>query len=300
MPIKLSIVVPVYNCESTIKRTIDSLLPQLTDETELIFVDDGSKDTSLDILNTIKSNNIKVISKENDGLISAREVGIKNSKGTFICNVDGGDGLDIDCLKNIIKAIDNNQDIDYFVMDCKTNDSNGEHLLTYDKDYINNVKYLLLGQCPFSICFKVVRKDLLINSDVYTKCKGISNGEDLCFSFDIMVKTNNGLKLDNCYYIYNIDSNSMTDEVGTSLSFLKALDYVSEEIKEHNYPLKREFEYLVFKKTIMSIILNNEHDKYNTLYNYYLKTNIKYNNPYIKLQILCVLLAKIKVGLYAR
>lgn len=301
MSIILSIVVPVYNCENTIERTFKSIEPQLNEESEMIFINDGSEDNSLNKINKLinaSNKNIKVISKDNGGLISAREAGIKEASGDFICNVDGGDGLEDNAINNILKSINNHKDVDYFVMDCKTNDKNGTHQLIYDKKYVSYVRYLLLGQCPFSICFKIVRRNLLLDSNVYKKCKDVTSGEDLCFSFDLMNKTNKGLKLENTYYIYNLEHNSMSSENKTDINFLKALDYVKNEIKVNNYDLNDEFDYLVFKKTVMNIILNNNHSNYKTLYDYYKKSNIKPNNKYIKMQSLCTLLAKIKVAIY--
>lgn len=302
MPIKLSIVVPVYNKENTIKRTIDTIIPQLNDESEVVFVDDGSSDSSLNILNKLKEDNkdknIKVIHKENDGLISAREAGIRASSGEFISNVDGGDGLIDGSINDITNQIKENPNIDYYVMDCKTIDSNGEHYLRYNEKYISDIKYLLLGQCPYSICFKVFRRSLMLDIDLTNKCKGISTGEDLCFSYNLMSKTNKAKKLDKCTYIYNIDEVSMTSDEKESIVFLKALKYVRDEINHNNIKLKPEMDYLIFKCTIMSIILKGNRDNMKSLYEFYKESNINKGNRYIKYQTLCTLLAKIKVRIY--
>lgn len=301
MPIKLSIVVPVYNKQDTINKTIDTIIPQLNNESEVVFVDDGSSDNSLNILSKLKKDNtdknIKLIHKNNEGLISARETGIKKASGEFICNVDGGDGLADDSINTIIRNIDENKDVDYFVIDAKCIDKNGEHLLHYDEKYICDVRYLLLGKCVYSICFKIARRSLLINSDVFNSCKDITNGEDLCFSFDLMNKTSKGKKINSYLYIYNLDENSMTRNKKEP-RILKAIRYVGLRIKKENLNLKEEYDYLAFKESIMEILVSKSKDNYKTLYNFYLQSNIAKHNKYIKYQSLCILLAKIKVKIY--
>lgn len=301
MSIKLSIVVPVYNKQDTISKTADTIIPQLNKETELIFVDDGSNDNSLNILRNFKEDNkdknIKLIHKVNGGLISAREAGINESNGEFIFNVDGGDGLSDGAINTIIKNINENKDVDYFVIDARCIDSNGEHLLHTDGKYICDIKYLLLGKCTYSICFKIARRSLLIDNDAFKSCKDVTNGEDLCFSFNLLSETNKGKKIDSYLYIYNLDEDSMTRNKQEP-KILNAIRYVRERIKKDNLELKEEYDYLAFKESIMEILLSKNRDYYKVLYNFYLESNIAKHNKYIKYQNLCVLLAKIKVSLY--
>ncbi|KRM21027.1 glycosyltransferase family 2 protein [Latilactobacillus graminis] len=89
----VSIIIPVYNVASYLERCIQSLLDQTYKNIEIILVNDGSNDNSLDILNKFrkKDNRIIVISKENGGQASARNLGIKQSKGKYIMFVDSDD-----------------------------------------------------------------------------------------------------------------------------------------------------------------------------------------------------------------
>ena len=99
---KVSIIVPVWNKEKTIERTINSLLNQTIEQIEIILVNDGSKDNSKIILNKYQNKypeKIKVINKENGGLSSARNAGIKKATGEYITFLDAGDYLDINLLK---------------------------------------------------------------------------------------------------------------------------------------------------------------------------------------------------------
>lgn len=90
---KISIIVPVYNAEKTLDRCVDSLIRQTYSNTEIILVDDGSKDCSLELCNRYaeKDGRIKVISKANGGVSSARNAGLDNAAGEFIMFCDSDD-----------------------------------------------------------------------------------------------------------------------------------------------------------------------------------------------------------------
>ena len=88
---KITIIIPIYNCEKTISRCIDSILRQTYKNFELILVNDGSTDGTSRILCSYKDNRIKLINQENKGTGSARNTGIKYATGDFICFVDGDD-----------------------------------------------------------------------------------------------------------------------------------------------------------------------------------------------------------------
>ena len=88
--ILLSIIIPVYNVEKYLNECVDSVLMQLTEECEIILVDDGSTDSSGDICQWYALNNsqVRVVRKDNGGLSSARNSGMKIAKGKYISFVD--------------------------------------------------------------------------------------------------------------------------------------------------------------------------------------------------------------------
>ena len=90
---QVSIIVPVYQIEKYIRKCIESIQSQTFSDFELILVDDGSKDASASICDEYakKDNRIKVIHKKNEGVASARNEGIKLSKGKYVCFIDGDD-----------------------------------------------------------------------------------------------------------------------------------------------------------------------------------------------------------------
>ncbi|MCK4441656.1 MAG: glycosyltransferase family 2 protein, partial [Sulfurovaceae bacterium] len=86
-----SVVVPLYNKEKYIKRTLDSILNQTFSNFEIIIVNDGSTDKSCEIIKTINDDRIHLIHKKNGGVSSARNRGIKEAKGEFIAFLDADD-----------------------------------------------------------------------------------------------------------------------------------------------------------------------------------------------------------------
>ena len=111
---KLSIIVPVYNAKKYLKKCIDSILKQTYTDFELILIDDGSTDNSGEICDEYaKANsNIRVIHKENEGLVAARKTGLQNALGEYIGFVDSDDYIDEGMYETLMKPIEkNNADI---------------------------------------------------------------------------------------------------------------------------------------------------------------------------------------------
>lgn len=126
---KISVIVPAYNCEKYISKCLDSLLNQLYKDFEIIFVDDGSTDKTLDIARYYKSKykNLKVYTQLHKGSAAARNLALQNVLGQYIAFVDADDFVSpwflktlIDCAKKyncdiaqcLIKKVNQNDPID--------------------------------------------------------------------------------------------------------------------------------------------------------------------------------------------
>ena len=99
---KISIIIPAYNAAKYIKRCIISLLNQTYKNIEIIVVNDGSTDNTLDIL---KNYDIKVINQENLGVSCARNNGLKNCSGDYITFVDSDDYVDKNYIEDIVNIL---------------------------------------------------------------------------------------------------------------------------------------------------------------------------------------------------
>lgn len=171
--IKLSIIIPVYGVENYIKQCFESLVDQLTEEVELIFIDDGTKDASIDILTAIlkskkieKSNNIKIISQKNSGQSAARNNGILVSKGEYVGFIDPDDYVETDYISTIINELSENK-IDILHFDSKILKENQEicNMRFVHNDILlsldgNKIEEIFRRGKWFSF-LRVVRKDIL-------------------------------------------------------------------------------------------------------------------------------------------
>lgn len=108
----ISIIIPVYNGEKFINRCFESIYAQTEKEYEIIAVDDGSTDSSLEILKSHEGDRVKVIHTENGGVCHARNTGLENAKGEYLTFVDVDDELRPDALEIMIRLTkEHNSDI---------------------------------------------------------------------------------------------------------------------------------------------------------------------------------------------
>ncbi len=107
MPL-ISVIIPVYNGEKTIHETIKSVLNQTFSNFELIIVNDGSQDSTLEVISTIQDPRIKVYSYSNAGLAATRNRGISLAKGEYISFIDADDLWTVDKLESQLKALQEN------------------------------------------------------------------------------------------------------------------------------------------------------------------------------------------------
>lgn len=116
----ISIIIPVYNASAFISNTIDNLLAQEV-EKELLLVNDGSTDNSLNILNDYaqKYSCIKVLNQTNQGVSSARNHAIEVAQGEFLIFVDSDDLLEPGTLQKCLNIYHANNDIDCVVFTYK-------------------------------------------------------------------------------------------------------------------------------------------------------------------------------------
>ncbi|SCA91294.1 putative glycosyltransferase / GT2 [Pseudolactococcus piscium] len=111
---KVSIIVPVYNVEEYIRECINSILSQTYSNLEIIVVDDGTKDRSIEITKGLSDmdSRIRIISQPNQGLSAARNTGIENATGKYVAMIDSDDKIKPDFIKHLIDVAESqNADI---------------------------------------------------------------------------------------------------------------------------------------------------------------------------------------------
>ena len=117
---KFSIIIPVCNVEQYIKKCLDSVINQTYKNYEVIVVNDGTKDNSMDI---VKNYDVKIINQKNAGLSAARNTGVKHASGEYIVFLDSDDYIEKDLLDKLNKSSKNKPDIiRYQIQEVKDNE----------------------------------------------------------------------------------------------------------------------------------------------------------------------------------
>ena len=136
--VKLSVVIPVYNVESTLKQCVDSVLRQNYEYMEVILVDDGSPDGCPQICDTYAQNHpqVKAIHQANGGLSAARNAGIGIAQGEYITFVDSDDWLQEGTYSTLMGILDSHPDLDLIEFPIMEARRGREFYTFYPQDYI--------------------------------------------------------------------------------------------------------------------------------------------------------------------
>ena len=165
---KISIIVPVYNVEKYLNKCLNSLINQTFKDIEIILINDGSTDNSEKIIKEYmkKDKRIILLSKENGGQGSARNVGIRNSKGEFIMFVDSDDYVDLSiCEKLYNNSIMNNSEI-VFCNYTMVNE-NYEIIQNVSKSVTKQdiIKQFMINES--GPCCKIIKAEILKKNELY-------------------------------------------------------------------------------------------------------------------------------------
>lgn len=159
----ISVVIPAYNVERTILETVDSVLQQTFSDFELIVIDDGSKDRTVELLQSIKDERLKVFSYENGGLPVARNRGISRSTGEFITFVDADDLWTPDKLELQLAALQQHPEAGVAYSWTSCIDDQGELLFQYAPSFYEGNVYaqLLIGDFIYSGSNTMIRRQAI-------------------------------------------------------------------------------------------------------------------------------------------
>lgn len=201
--IEVSVVVPIYNAGKKLEKCIKSILNQTFTNFELILVNDGSTDNSINICKKyeLKDNRVRVIDKKNEGSIATRNRGVMEASGDYIMFVDADDYIATTAIEKLyIDAKDKNLDIivcnTYKVLGDRAiiKQINNSHYFKNDKIYEgNDIKdklaeaYLHGHPFPASIHSKLYKRELLLSSGKYLdRIKFL--GDDMYYNLEMFLK----------------------------------------------------------------------------------------------------------------
>lgn len=211
---KISIIVPVYNVEQYLPRCIDSILAQTFTDFELLLIDDGSNDNSGKICDEYaeKDNRIRVFHKGNEGVSSARQIGLEKANGQYSIHADGDDWLESNMLERMYKmANTTNADIvisDFYI--DKYEQSLYIRQQTTKKTSTEILKDILVGQLFGALWNKLVRHSLYKKYNI-NFIKNIDYCEDVLLLSQLLLHKVKVIFLHEAFYHYDQENqNSIT------------------------------------------------------------------------------------------
>ena len=222
--LRLSVVVPFYNSENYLENCLEILDTQdFKKPFEIIFVNDGSTDNGLEIINRFKSSRVKVFSlKSNLGPSAARNVGIQNSRGKYIYFLDADDAIEKNSISILFAAI-KEKDYDFVFSDKKWMENNlnlreNTFDFTSDREFINSDFIeamtnrfhdpISTGKF-FGLTGRLIKRSLLIDNKIMFEEK-LRYLEDDTFMWDVLGYAQNAKYIKKQLYSYYIRPNLNT------------------------------------------------------------------------------------------
>ena len=212
----ISVIVPIYNAEKYIKRCLESILNQTYKNIEIIVIDDGSSDKSINIIKKSFSENsrIKLFSQNNSGAYLARINGVKKSSGEYIMFVDSDDWIDKEMIDELWKNTEQGK-IDFvmcgLVIECgkikKTNCVPQKRI--FNSHIKSEIVDFFLNESISGPYCKLIKKSLFDNLD-YRLPVRMTLQEDLCLNIKLLEKVNSFVSISNNLYHYYINNESIT------------------------------------------------------------------------------------------
>lgn len=249
--IDVSFIIPAYNLEHYIVECLESIEMQTKIVYEIIIINDGSTDNTLDIIKEYKNKDerIRIIDKQNEGVSVARNIGIENALGDYLCFVDGDDYFLNDSIHKLLNQCKlNNLDIirgQYTIVNEVENYGIYPSKNVCNDETINGVEFLkrsMNERCsevvPWLGLFK--REFIIKNNLVFPT--GIKYTEDqLFFLSALLIKSSKVKDVPICYYGYRDRPNSSTD-----------LKYNSKKVSDIVYITEQE----------IKLCKNNKYERY--------------------------------------
>lgn len=239
---KISVIVPIYNAEKYLNRCIDSILNQTFTEIEVLLINDGSTDGSGVICDqyALLDSRVRVYHKENGGVSSARNVGIKNMTGEYSIHVDSDDWIESNMYEEMYSvAVRENADIvfcNYFInLKDKEHISEQSPLSLLPEEVSKNI---LEGRIHGSLCNKLIKTDIIRRSNLLLK-ENLIIREDLLFCLEVLQRVNTIHHVPKAFYHYVDVIGSLTSDLNLKavLGLLNYIDHLKEFFKESNIPI---------------------------------------------------------------
>lgn len=255
----ITIIINVYNGEKYLKKCLDSIINQTYKNLEILIINDGSTDRTLEICKSYKDERIKIITTKNQGLSLSRNTGIDNAKGKYLYFIDADDFIELDTIEFLFNL---NQKYNCTISTCKAMDIYDYNFkkekrtekvdIVTSKDFLKDV--LLCKNKAVCTWNKLMKKELFDNLRFEDR---IIN--DMAFTYKLIMKTDKIVCSNQIKYYYLKHSESIC---GKKASVERLIDIYDVDVERYNY-VKKVYPNLIENKTsllqtIIKSYLKNE------------------------------------------
>lgn len=239
--IKLSIIVPIYNVENYLPECLESLIKQNLANIEIICVNDGSTDSSLQIIKSFaqKNANIRIIDKSNSGYGDSLNKGMECARGEYIGIVESDDFIEPNMFEDLYNiAKQNDCDIvksDWFNFWSKTNtkEKNGR-INTYNNNIVNVKEHPEILTLQPTLWSAIYKRDLIENNKIKFLITPGASYQDTSFSFKVLSLAEKIMFTDKAYLYYRQDNvNSSINNSGKALFICQEYEEIDKFLNEH-------------------------------------------------------------------
>lgn len=261
----ISIIIPVYNTEKTLARSIDSALAQTYPNCEIVIVDDGTPDGAGAIADdyALNHDNIRVVHKQNAGLAEARRSGVKEAKGKYLIHLDSDDTMLPDAVEFLLsKCEQHNLDMAYGNY-IRVNDRGEKSEVSFPNDsmILTGEGFLEYNITPVGICANwgcLAKKELWLQN-IYPPSDTKLPSEDIIINVKLSryVERVGLFNHPVCCYYYNSQSLSITGALSQLDKLKEHFSIIGEELKARNLFEKYESNFLRMKIDRMAFYVND-------------------------------------------
>lgn len=278
---KISVVIPVYNVEKYLKESISSVLNQTFNDIELICVNDGSKDNSLEILNEFAKmdSRIKIINQQNQGCGASRNRALNEAVGDYIYFFDPDDYILPNAFEKLYdNAVNNDSDLVIFKIarfrdgepidysnpgfDLEKNFDKSIDFNNYSFNYEDVKKYVL--NSSFAPWTKMYKKEFLDRFDDFKFPTNLAF-DDVPFHVKAMLRAKKISFIPDYLYHYRLNPTSVNNTSSNGIYIMDIIDIVENFLKTENFLNEFKKEFYLFKVTqILNYIISSNSKEYFT------------------------------------
>lgn len=262
---KVSVIVPVYNSEKYIERCLNSILEQNYNDFELIVINDGSKDKSLEILKDYQNKFpqiITLIDQENMGVAKTRNNAIKMAKGKYIIFIDNDDFIDKDYIETFVKEAEK-EEFDVVLGGYRRPNEKGEIIKELKLPQEEWAKFMIFA--PWA---RIYKKEYLTQNDIEFLSTNI--GEDVFFNIQAMLISEKIKIIDYIGYNWFFNTESVSNTTQKNIQNLQVFELLNscynvlkeKNILEKNYEI---VEMYFIRYIVWFLLFSTKKVKYNII-----------------------------------